>query len=381
MRILHTADLHLGRQLHGFSMADDHAVILDQILAALETHQPDLFVIAGDLFDRPAPPATAMRQFNRFLTRARAVCDAGVVMIAGNHDNGDRIEAMAVLADPDQDLIRGALRADEPPMILQDDAGPVAISALPFAYEYAARDCFDDDTIATPEDVIRAQIAATRAQVPEGARWVVVAHAFVAGGDSSDSEKSLTRVGGIEYVSAQAFEGAHYVALGHLHKPQSAGAEHIRYSGAPLGFGFDESGDEKSMSLVDLAGDGTVQITTLPFAPTRQLRVLRGPLEELLASPPSQDFVKVVLTDDTPQIDPMKRLRTPFPNTCLLTYERDERAPEFKADSTATRALLDDPVSLVSDFLSRTRDAPTRDSEIPLIATALADLARKEHDA
>ena len=104
----------------GFSLVEDHKVILDQMVAALEQHQPDLFIIAGDVFDRPAQPASALRQFNQFLTRARQVCDAAIVMIAGNHDSGDRIEAMAIMADPKRDLIRGVLRADEPPLILQD---------------------------------------------------------------------------------------------------------------------------------------------------------------------------------------------------------------------------------------------------------------------
>lgn len=381
MRILHTADLHLGRQLHGFSLAEDHDVLLEQIVAALEQHQPDLFIIAGDIFDRPAPPATAMRQFNRFMTRARQVCDAAVVMIAGNHDSGDRIEAMAVMADPDRDLIRGALRADEPPLVLQDEAGEVAISALPFAYENAARECFGDDSISTPEDVIRSQISAARAQVPEGARWIVVAHAFVAGAESSDSEKALTRVGGVEYVSASVFEGANYVALGHLHRPQNGGREAIRYSGAPLAFGFDEGEGQKSMVLADLSPEGDVQVTTLPFTPHRRLRVLRGTLEDLLIGSASDDFVKIVLTDETPQIDPMKRLRALCPNACLLTYERDERAAEVESTAASRRALLDDPVSLIGAFLSHTREETTREIEIPEISKALTELKKKELDA
>lgn len=378
MRILHTADLHLGRQLHNYALTEDHQVVLDQIIAALETHQPDLFIIAGDIFDRPVPPASAQSQFNAFLRGARQVCDAAIVIIAGNHDSGDRIEAMAIMADPDRDLIRGVLLADEPVLLLHDAHGPVAISALPFAYEHAAKDCFEDPAIATPEDVLRAQITSARANVPDGARWIVVAHGFVAGGQSSDSEKTLTRVGGIEYVSADIFAGADYVALGHLHRPQKAGAHHIRYAGAPLALGFDEAGAEKSVLLVEMDAAGATEITQVPLHPARQLRRLRGRLAELLAGEVSEDFVQVVLTDDTPQLDPMKRLREVYPNICMITYARDEDRAGTAGDRPAQRALLADPVTLIAHFLEQTRAEPTRPEESPLIADALAQLARSE---
>lgn len=376
MRILHTADLHLGRQLHGFSLEEDHAVILEQILDALKTHQPDLFIIAGDVFDRPAPPASALRQFNGFIAQARAACDAGIVMCAGNHDSADRIEAMAILANPAHDLIRGSLLPQEPALVLQDTDGPIAVSALPFAYEHAARACFNDPEIASPEDVLRAQIAAARPQVPTGARWIVVAHGFVAGGESSDSEKALTRVGGVEYVSAKVFEGAHYVALGHLHRPQQAGASHLRYSGAPLAFGFDESNCNKSLSLVEMDASGTVDIALLPLTPKRRLCSVEGKLSDLESAPESDDFLRVVLTDSTPQIDPMKRLRTRFPNTCLLSYARDAKELRNSSDVAQRKSMLSDPAALIDEFLQDTRAEGTSAPEADLIAKALDALER-----
>lgn len=371
MKILHVADLHLGRQFHGLSLDTDHAAILDQILDALTTQHPDVLIIAGDIYDRAAPPASSVRQFNDFMRRVAIQSDAAVVMIAGNHDSGDRIDAMSVMTDETRALIRGPLMADERPLILTDAAGQVAFSALPFGYEFAARECFGDDTITTPEDVMRAQIASARTHVPSAARWVIVAHGFVAGGHDSDSERPLARVGGIETVPADAFDGAHYVALGHLHKPQSVGAQHIRYSGAPLAFGFDESDEVKSMTLVDLAADGSVQITPLPFAPVRGVRTLRGTLDDLLIGTASDDFIKVVLTDVTPRIDPMKRLRVLFPNACLLSYERDEQTVDRAAAGRIARTILDDPLQVIDDFLHVVRDTPPNEAEIALVTEAL----------
>ncbi|GGG86569.1 hypothetical protein GCM10011415_41270 [Salipiger pallidus] len=282
MRILHTADLHLGRQFNGIPLDADHAAILDQIVSAITSRDVDVLVIAGDIFDRAAPPTSAVRQFNGFLARVASETDAAVVMIAGNHDSGDRIASMAIMTDTRRALIRGAISADEKPLLLTDAHGPVAFTGLPFAYEYAARECFSDEALHAPEDVLAAQVACGRRNIPDGTRWVVVSHAFVAGASSSESERPLTRVGGIETVSSAVFEGAHYVALGHLHRPQSVGAPHIRYSGSPLAFGFDESDCQKSMSLVEIDAVGQTTIEIIPFTPIRQVRVLKGRHAELL---------------------------------------------------------------------------------------------------
>lgn len=377
MRLLHTADLHLGRQFGGLSLEDDHQAILDQIVAALQQHRADALLVAGDVFDRAAPPASAVRQFSRFLARVANETAAAVVLIAGNHDSGDRIGMMAALLDCRRALIRGPLAAEEAPLLLSDAHGAVAISALPFAYEYAACECFGDDAIATPQDVLAAQVAAARRQVPPGARWVIVAHGFVAGGEGSQGERPLARVGGIETVSADTFSGAHYVALGHLHRPQSAGPAHIRYSGAPLALGFDEAGEAKSMTLVDLDAAGAADIRLIPFAPARSVRVLRGPLAELLQAAPSTDIVKAVLTDAAPLIDPMKRLRAVFPNACELSYARDERAPEVKSEPLTT-ARLADPLAMIGEFVEQVRGEALNMAERAQVEAALDALRRAE---
>jgi len=222
----------------------------------------------------------------------------------------------------------------------------------------------------TPEDVIAAQIASARRNVPEGARWVIVAHAFVAGADGSDSERPLARVGGVETVRPDVFEGAHYVALGHLHRPQFVGVPHLRYSGSPLAFGFDEADAAKSMSLVEIDAAGETTIENIPFKPLRGVRILTGKHAELLLAEPSEDFVKVVLTDETPVIDAMKRLRAVFPNACDLTYQPEERAPEIKSLARSGTKVAD-PIGVIGDFLNFIRNEPMTDSERAIVAPAL----------
>jgi exonuclease SbcD len=379
MKILHVADLHLGRQFNGISLETDHQVVLDQMIDVLVAREVEVLAIAGDIFDRAAAPATAVRQFNAFLSRVVAETKAAVVMIAGNHDSGDRIAAMSIMTDRTRALIRGNILAEEHPLLLHDTHGTVAFTGLPFSYEYAARECFIDETLSTPEDVLKAQMAVARRNIPNSARWIVLAHAFVAGAEPSEAERPLARVGGIETVSASIFEGASYVALGHLHRPQFVGASHIRYSGSPLAFGFDEVDHEKSMSLVVVDGVGHIEVEEIAFKPKRRVRLLKGKHADLLAAEPSDDFVKAVLTDEIPIIEAMKRLRTVFPNACSLAYSRNERAPETKA-ARADEIRGIEPMQLVSTFVDHVRDEPMTEAERIIIAEAIVE-TRREEDA
>ena len=205
-----------------------------------------------------------------------------------------------------------------------------------------------------------------------------MAHAFVAGATGSESERPLARVGGIETVHTKLFEGAHYVALGHIHRPQFVELEHIRYAGAPLAFGFDETGESKSMSFIDLDADGIATISTIPFVPLRRVQVLRGKLAELVLAETSSDFVKAVLTDEVPLIDPMKRLREVFPNACQLTYARDEQTPEAK-HVLREQIEINNPVQVTGDFLQYVREQRQSEEELALITSALHDLGIEEH--
>lgn len=376
MRILHTADLHLGRSFKGQNLADDQSAILDQVIAAIEAHRPDVLIIAGDLYDRAAPPASAVAQFGRFLDRASQ--NTAIVAIAGNHDSGERVGFGTGFWDKQRFLVRGPLRAEEPPLILNDVHGPVAISALPYGEIYSARRSFEDESINSPADVLTAQIAAARRHVPEGARWVVTAHAFVSGAVPSETERPLS-VGGVETVPYSLFEGAAYVALGHLHRPQTAGAEHIRYSGAPLAYGFDESGQEKSMALVELGPEEIAEMTLIPFHPLRAVRKIEGKLNELIETGlqnPSDDFICAVLTDEGALVDPMARLREAYPNA--LELYRKERSTRQNARAGGATASLSDPTAVVSEFVNYLRDEPPDEDEAALITKTLEAVLHEE---
>lgn len=370
MKFIHTADLHLGRQFSGISLEEDYEAILGQIFDAVVKKKADALIIAGDIFDRASPPQIAIQQFNSFLSKVISETQALVVLIAGNHDSGDRINSLSVVADKKRLLIRGVVSPIEEPLLLQDKDGVVAFSALPFCYEYAAQEYFGDATFSTPEEVLKAQIAVARKGVPEGSRWVVVAHAFVTGAAVSEGERSLSRAGGIETVNTVIFDGAHYVALGHLHRPQTVGKENIRYSGSPLAFGFDEAEQPKSMLLVELDGKGSAVIEAIFFKPLRGVRVIKGKHAELVLAEPTQDFVKAVLTDEVPIIDAMKRLRQIFPNACELTYARDERtSANLASPQSAAKAAT--PMEVIDSFLALFANDGSINGEAKVAAAAI----------
>lgn len=226
---------------------------------------------------------------------------------------------------------------------------------------------------------MREQVTSAKANVPDNARWVIVAHAFVVGASPSDSERKLARVvGGVETVPSEVFDGAHYMALGHLHRPQIAGGKHIRYSGSPLAFGFDEHDHDKSMTLVDIDDAGTCKVSELALTPKRRVRVLRGKLEELLASgKPSEDFIKIVLTNESRLIDPMKQIRSLYPNASALIYERQE-SEHKTGDIEHVATALTRPEDVISAFLTHVRGDPQSDEESALVKQELVYLKTAE---
>src|SRR5690554_3929586 len=310
MRFLHTSDWHLGRILHGRSLIEDQAHVLDRFVDLVRDARPDAVLIAGDVYDRAVPPAEAVELLDDTLSRIVLGQGVPVLVIAGNHDSPERLGFGARLLAERGLTIVG--RVDAPRAVaFEDDWGRVVVHPLPYAEPALVRDAFGDD-VADHEAALAALLGRVRAAHPAGVRSVVMAHAFVAGGAESDSERPLS-VGGSAVVDAGLFDGFDYVALGHLHRPQRVGADHVRYAGSLLKYSTSEAGHAKSVSLVELRAPGERTVEEIALAPLRDLRVLTGPLDALIASaatdPAREDYVFARLTDRGALLDPMARLR------------------------------------------------------------------------
>ncbi|MCW2580452.1 MAG: sbcD, partial [Blastococcus sp.] len=323
MRLLHTSDWHIGRTLHGTDLLAEQEAVLDGLAAVVAAEGVDVVVVAGDVYDRAVPSADATGVLDRVIGRLLAT-GARVVLTPGNHDSARRLGTFSGLLSAAGLHVRAVTRRLDEPVLLADEHGEVAVYGIPYLEPEVARHELGVPEARGHEAVLREAMDRVRADLflRPGARSVVLAHAFVGGGVASDSERDIC-VGGVDLVPAQVFDGVDYVALGHLHRPQTL-SPRIRYSGSPLAYSFGEAGQQKQAWLVDLDATGLAAVRPVPLPTPRQLSVLTGTLEELLADPvfeaAEQHFVSARLTDPARPADPMRRLQTRFPSCVHLDW-------------------------------------------------------------
>ncbi|NKS30780.1 metallophosphoesterase family protein [Prescottella equi] len=381
MRILHTSDWHIGRTFHGVDLLADQTRVLDAIAAVVAQRGVDVVVVPGDVYDRSIPSADAVAVCNRGF---EAIRSAGAVIVAtsGNHDSPVRLGAGAAFAAAGGLHLMTRVSALDVPVVLDDDHGPVAFYGIPYLEPEITR-----TELGVPQarshaeilDVAMARILADlherRAGAP-GLRSVLLAHAFVVGGEATGSERSIS-VGGVETVSASAFDGVDYVALGHLHSPQTL-AENVRYSGSPLPYSFGERSHRKAVWLVDVDAAGLATVERLDLPVVRGLSQVTGTLDELLsdaAFDSAEDhYVSAVLTDALRPVDAMRALQTRFPYAVHMEWQRPEGNPELRyRDRVRGRSDLE----IAEGFLTDVRSDATP-GEVQLFEQALRSATTAE---
>jgi exonuclease SbcD len=324
MRLLHTSDWHLGRSFHRESLLDAQRAFLDHLVAVVRAEAVDAVLVAGDVYDRALPGLEAVALFDDVLHRLAAL-GVPTVFISGNHDSARRLGVGAGLIDRAGVHLRTDPGGCATPVLLADGHGPVAVYGLPYLEPALVRERFGlergghAEVLGAAMDAVRADLAGR----PPGTRAVVLAHAFVTGGEPSDSERDIT-VGGVAAVPLGVFDGVHYAALGHLHGCQEL-APHVRYSGSPLAYSFSEEHHRKTMWLLDLGLAGLTAAERIDCPVPRPLRRLRGRLADLLADPKLERYegawVQATLTDPVRPANPMAALRKRFPHTLQLLFE------------------------------------------------------------
>lgn len=322
MKFLHLADLHLGKRVNGFSMLEDQAHILRQILAILDDEQPDGVLIAGDVYDKSVPTVEAVELLDGFLTELRTR-GVPVLLISGNHDSPERLAFGGRVMDSCGIHISPVYDGALAPVTLHDTFGPVHVWLLPFVKPAHVRRWFPDADIESYTDAVAEAVA--HMDIDTAARNVLVTHQFVTGGTRSGSEE--LSVGGTDNVDSGVFAPFDYVALGHLHGAQHIGSETIRYAGSPLKYSFSEARQHKSVTVVTLGEKGDVQVRTVALTPLRELREIRGSYDELTArsfyehTTYRSDYLHLILTDEQDVFDAMSRLRTIYPYLMTLDYD------------------------------------------------------------
>ena len=350
MRLLHLGDLHFGKVVNSFSMLEDQRYVIEQVKSYIKEYKPDAILLAGDIYDRSVPPARAVALYSDFLKEVLIELKTPVLAVAGNHDGADLINFGHELFEAAHYYVAGRYTTKIKKVVLNDEFGPVNFYLLPFADYAVVRELQGDETIKSLDDAMRVTMATN--PIDETQRNVLLTHAFVVGQSEEilicDSEKKLV-VGGKESVSSAYLEVFDYVALGHLHRTQKVGNDKIRYSGSLLKYSFSEESYQKSITMIDLDETGAIKCELLPLNPKRDLKTLKGTLEEVLAMPSCEDYLRVVLLDQGELIEPMAKLRQNYPNVMILELEHNHL--EFKGSDLTKEARKEKtPEQLFNDF-------------------------------
>ncbi|MBP1950758.1 exonuclease SbcCD subunit D [Virgibacillus litoralis] len=333
MKILHTADWHLGKIVNSVHMTEEQGYVLQQLVDIIDTEKPDIIIIAGDLYDRAVPPKEAVELLNRTLTKIIQDFKIPILAIAGNHDSPDRLEFGNQLFRSQQLYIESKLTSALEPVVIHDISGPVNFHLIPYLEPAEVRAIFDDEDIYSHQSAMEAIVNRIEHENDMNERHVFIGHAFLAGGMESESEERLSMVGGSPYIDTTLFQNFSYVALGHLHQAQRVMNETIRYSGSILKYSFSEAKHKKSITMVDLDKNGEVHLSLIPLIPKHDMNVVEGYFEQLINDPieKNDDYLHIRLLDDGQIVDPMNKLRKVYPN--ILRLERVMR--------TSKNGLLD----------------------------------------
>ncbi|MFR9054463.1 MAG: exonuclease SbcCD subunit D [Acidaminococcus intestini] len=379
MRFLHTSDWHLGRIFHGLHLLEDQMAVLGELMSIIREEKIDALFIAGDIYDRSVPPTEAVRALDEILVQLVLGEKIPTVIIAGNHDNPDRLNFGRALFASENLFITGPASAKPKPVILSDKTGPIYVAPLPYCEPLTATE-LSGDKKTTHEAALSWQIAGILSAIPQKSRKIALSHTFVTGAQvTPDSERPLA-AGGSSSVALSLYDAFHYTALGHLHAQQRL-SDRAFYCGSLMKYSFSEVSQKKGVIIVDMDAAGNVTTTPLVLTPPHELSVLKGRFEDLLTHPrleERENYLKIVLTDSTPVLDPKSRLEAVYPHILQLGYEG--LSEEKKEDPARQRKNLTE-VELFEHFFEAIQKRSMDDREQSLLAAVLDETRREGRNA
>nr|WP_300834772.1 exonuclease SbcCD subunit D [uncultured Acetatifactor sp.] len=380
MKFLHISDLHIGKRVNEFSMTEDQKYILNQILRIAEQERAEAVLIAGDVYDKSMPSAEAVQIFDWFLT---GLADLGktVIAVSGNHDSPERIAFGGELMRGRGVYVSPVYQGEALEVALRDEYGDISVHLLPFLKPATLRHALEgrqeEEENRLPESYQEAlEIAVKRMEIDVKKRNILVAHQFVTGAGRCDSEE--VSVGGLDNVDASVFDDFDYVALGHIHSPQSVGRETVRYCGTPLKYSFSEAEQEKSVTVLEMGEKGDVVLSTVPLVPLRDMRKIRGSYGEVMSrsfyqDTNTEDYVQITLTDEEDIPDGLQKLRTVYPNLMQVAYD-NSRTRQDRTVEAAEQAERKSELELFGEFFELQNNQPMSAEQAAYMEKLIADL-------
>ncbi|MEH7119580.1 exonuclease SbcCD subunit D [Neobacillus vireti] len=350
MKFIHTADWHLGKLVHGVYMTENQRAALEQFVAIVEEEKPDAVVIAGDLYDRSVPPTDAVELLDEILFKINVELKTPVVAIAGNHDSAERLSFGSSWYKHSHFYLTGKLTNNFKPIHING----VNFYLVPYAEPGVVRQLVEDDSIHSHQEAMKALIGKIEENLSPNEPNVLVGHAFVLGGQTSDSERILS-VGGSGCVGAELFEPFSYTALGHLHSPDAINHEKVKYSGSLLKYSFSEAKQRKSISIIEMDEQGSFSHRYRSLTPKHDMREIEGHLEELLdvnfyGNQQVEDYLKITLLDEGALLDPINKLRQVYPNVLHLEKKLNLTDSKKKQSYMAIKSEKKSELDLFEQF-------------------------------
>lgn len=377
MKLLHLADLHIGKVINEFSMLEDQKYILNQVISIARDEKTEGVILAGDIYDRSVPTAEAVLVLDDFL-RQLIKLGQKVFVISGNHDSPERIGFAGEILEKGGLFMEGGFFAALKQVSLSDEYGRVNLYFMPFSRVAAMQKVLGMEAGCTMTDCIRQVIKNTK--IDSSQRNILITHHFITGGGStlklSASEYPVS-VGGTENVDASVFDCFDYVALGHIHRPQSIGRDAVCYAGSPLKYSFSEC-EAKSAVLLELKEKGSLSISRRPLKPLHDMRKIKGSLKELLkeevvslADP--EDYLHVTLTDEKELFEPMEALRSRYPNVMqleLLKNIRQEGEKAVRKQQLRKKSLME----IYEDFYEEVTDRSLNEEQKQVLNAVISGI-------
>ena len=373
MKLIHLSDLHLGKRVNEFSMLEDQAFILQEILRIIDEEQPQAVLLAWDIYDKSVPSGEAVQLFDGFLWELSSR-KLQVFVISGNHDSPERLSFGGRLMEGSGIHLSPVYSGKVEPVVLEDAYGPVNVYLLPFLKPAHVRRYFPEEEIGTYTEALGKAVEAL--EIHKEQRNVLVTHQFVTGASRSESEE--ISVGGADNVDASVFEPFDYVALGHIHGPQNIGLERIRYCGTPLKYSFSEANHKKSVTVAELGRKGELTVRTIPLTPKRDLKEIRGTYMELTAKTfydglNREDYYHITLTDEEDVRDAVGKLRVVYPNLMKLDYD-NRRTRASGQIRGAEQAEKKSPLELFGEFYKKQNGQDMSPEQTALIRDMIEEI-------
>ena len=353
MKIIHTSDWHIGKIVNEFSMIDDQKYILKELLELIDKEQPTALIIAGDIYDRSIPPVEAVELLNDTLSALIIDKNVKVLAISGNHDSGERLSFGNKILEKSGLYIAGRDEEIYRQVVIEENNQKVNFYLVPYKDPALTKKLFDNKEIKSHNDAMKATLNLIKENLNKDEVNILVGHGYMttkrqealecedkykeAELEISESERPLS-IGGTDLIDANLFEDFDYVALGHLHGRQKVGREEMRYSGTLLKYSFSEVNHKKGVTIVDINENKSIEINLKELTPLRDLRIIKGNLEELIEEGRNvevgkEDYIQAILTDDGELINPMEKLRAVYPNTMLITRERKRKNNKYNTSA------------------------------------------------